>query len=134
MNPDNLHDDPVLAAFEARSRALLRERAAAPLPGHLQSRLSTARAAALAEFRERAGTPRFRIPGIWLPLGSVAAAGVLGIAVWLVQPHATAPAVAIEASPVEDAEMLASKDGPELVAEDADFYEWAGSEQDAGAG
>lgn len=134
MNSDTTKQDPALAAFEARSRELLRARADAPLPGHLQSRLTAARARALTELRERAGTPRFRIPGMWLPLGSVAAAGVLGIAVWLAQPSGGTATVAVEASPVEDAEMLASKDGPELVADDADFYEWAGSEQGAGAG
>ena len=33
-----------------------------------------------------------------------------------------------DAVTTEDAEMLASTEGPELYADDADFYEWAGSD------
>jgi hypothetical protein len=63
-----------------------------------------------------------------LPTGALAAAAILAVAVWLGQPT-TGPAGAMpDASPVEDVEILASNEGPDLVADDADFYEWAGDD------
>jgi hypothetical protein len=47
-----------------------------------------------------------------------------------VAPHAALA----EASPLEDAEMLSSSEGPDLYADDAEFYDWAGSDADGGAG
>jgi hypothetical protein len=113
--------------LERRSRELLLASTAA-LEARVRSRLTQARHAALAELGTRAGTRLFRVPGAWLPAGAVTAAAVLAVAVWLAQP-ATGPAGAsLESSPVEDAEILASNDGPDLVADDADFYEWAGTD------
>jgi len=133
MNNDTDSRDATLVRLEEASRRLLRERAEA-LPGALQSRLTAARHAALAEHARAAGTRRFRVPGMWLPGGALAAAAVLALAVFIARPVSGPGNMVAEASPVEDAEMLAAKDEPELYADDPDFYEWAGSVQAAGAG
>ena len=133
MNNDSSDKDPALHRLEERSRELLTASAAA-LSGRVQSRLTAARFAATAEVQQRAGAPRFRTPGAWLPAGALAAAALLAVAVWIAQPSGNSNGAFADASPVEDAEMLASNDGPELYAEDPDFYEWAGAEPAAGAG
>jgi len=133
MNSEN--DLPTAAdlAFEERARTLLTGSTEA-IDGRLRSRLTTARFAALAELEKRAAEPRFRVPGGWLPAGALAAAAVLAIAVWVAQPSANPGAQLAEASAVEDADILASNEGPELYADDADFYEWAGSDPSGGTG
>jgi hypothetical protein len=113
--------------LELRSRALLLASAEA-LDGRVRSRLTRARHAALAALGEPAAMRTFRIPGGWLPTGALAAAAVLAVAVWVAQPGAGPVASLADASPVEDAEILASNDGPELCADDPEFYEWAGSD------
>jgi hypothetical protein len=74
------------------------------------------------------------VPGAWLPAGALAAAAVLAVAVWVARPVETAPATLADESSMEDAEILASNDGPDLYSDDADFYEWAGSDSSGGAG
>jgi hypothetical protein len=120
-------------AFERRSRELLLGSADA-LEGHIRSRLTAARHAALAELEKRAGEPRFRVPGAWLPAGALAAVAAVALAVWIARPVGGPAAVVADATPVEDAELLASNDGPELYADDPDFYEWAGADSGGGAG
>lgn len=116
--------EPTDSAFERRSRERLLE-SAQRLDGRVRSRLNQARHAALAEAAGSA--TRFRVPGYWLPSGTLAAAAVLAIAVWIAQPNGVAPTTA-EVSPVEDIEILASNDGPDLYQDDAAFYEWAGAD------
>jgi hypothetical protein len=113
--------------LERHSRALLLASTDA-LDARLRSRLTQARHAALAALEEPSSARPFRIPGGWLPTGALAAAAVLAVAVWIAQPGA-GPALGLaDASPVEDAEILASNEGPELCADDPEFYEWAGSD------
>jgi hypothetical protein len=123
MNRDELTLTDSEAALEREAARLLRASAEA-LDGGVRSRLTAARFVALGELEKRGSAPRFRIPGAWLPAGALAAAAVLAVAVWVARPLAPTAIVA-EASPVEDAELLASNEEPELYAEDADFYEWA---------
>lgn len=118
-------------AFERRASELLVD-SAEHLDGHVRSRLTQARHAALAELEQRRARP-FRMPGFWLPVGSVAAATVLALAVWLRAPSpeaVTVAATAPEVSAVEDIAILAAADEPDLYAEDAEFYEWAGAAAD----
>jgi hypothetical protein len=131
MNRDDL--TPTDAAFEKHAAERLRASAEA-LEARVRSRLTAARFVALGELEKRSSAPRFRVPGAWLPAGALAAAAVLAVAVWMAQPAGSPNALLAEASPVEDAELLASNDGPELYAEDADFYEWAGADETAGPG
>lgn len=121
------------APFERDSRERLRASVDA-LDGQVLSRLNQARHAALAELGTNGGARAFRIPGIWLPAGVLAAAAVLAVAVWIARPISQPQAQLAEASPVEDAEILASSDNPDLYAEDSDFYEWAGASADAANG
>lgn len=129
MTPTDRNADT--GELERRSRELLLA-STATLDARVQSRLTQARHAALAELSTGGGARLFRVPGAWLPAGAVTAAAVLAVAVWLAQPSA-GPATGVEASPVEDAEILASNDGPDLVADDPDFYEWADTDAAAGA-
>ncbi len=120
-------------AFEARCREALRARADA-VDGRASSRLNQARQAALAELVCAAGSRPFRVPGIWLPAGTLAAAAVLVMAVWIARP-VSAPAVPLaEVTALEDAEILSSNEGPELYADDADFYDWVGDDNAGGTG
>ena len=131
MNSEEL--TPAEVAFGRHAAELLRESAEA-LDGRARSRLTQARFVALGELKAgRSTAPRFRIPGAWLPVGALAAAAVLAIAVWIAQPTAPQGAVLADASPVEDVELLASNDDPGLYAEDADFYEWADSDENSAA-
>ena len=59
---------------------------------------------------------------------------LLGVAVLIARPTGGPATAVAEPSPVEDAEILASNDGPELYADDPDFYEWAESEPNGGPG
>jgi hypothetical protein len=133
MNPNAREANHGLEALERRSRELLAESAEA-VDGRVRSRLNQARHAALAELVSGAGARPFRVPGRWLPVGALAAAAVLAIAVWIARPvPGPAPQLA-DALVAEDAEMLASSDGPDFYADDADFYEWAGSDAALAAG
>ena len=129
-NEDTAHG--AATAFERRSRELLRA-SAERLDGHARSRLTQARHAALDALAAGAGSRPFRVPGLWLPAGALAAAAVLAVAVWIGQPGPERAALA-DAGAVEDAEILTSGDGPELYAEEAEFYEWAGGDGSGDAG
>jgi hypothetical protein len=74
------------------------------------------------------------VPGRWLPAGALAAAAVLAVAVWVAQPPANPGMQLADTMVAEDGEILASSDGPELYADDADFYEWAGTDGALAAG
>jgi|GEM_PF-710925 len=128
------YDDPAdrtETALERRSRELLRA-SVERLDAHARSRLTQARDAALAELAAGERPRPFRVPGLWLPAGALAAAAVLAVAVWIGQAGPEHVALA-EAGAVEDADILASGEGPELYAEEAEFYEWAGGDGPGGA-
>jgi hypothetical protein len=133
MNPTTSARDADHTALERHSRELLLASVEA-VDGRTRSRLNQARHAALAELAASAGTRPFRVPGRWLPAGALAAAAVLAIAVWVAQPAGNQGLQLADAMVAEDGEILASSDGPELYADDADFYEWAGSDAALAAG
>ena len=127
MNPNTPETNDGYDGLERRGRELLNASADA-VDGRVRSRLNQARHAALAELADGAGARPFRVPGRWLPAGALALAAVLAVAVWVARPvPGSAPQLA-DALVAEDAEMLASSEGPDLYADDADFYEWAGSD------
>jgi hypothetical protein len=131
------HDETPLTDADAAFERQARERLAASteaLDGRTRSRLTEARFAALAELQKRSSRPQFRVPGRWLPAGALAGAAILALAVLIARPPGLPGGPVAEVSPVEDAEILASNDEPELYADDADFYEWAESEPGSGPG
>jgi hypothetical protein len=117
-------DEAGAGGLERRSRALL-EQSAANLDGHVRSRLTRARHAALAAQRpDRARRAWLS----WAPAGALAA-GVLGVLVYVRHGHGLLPGSAPPASGggAEDLELLADADALQLAedAGDYDFYEWA---------
>ena len=127
MNANTPDPDDGHGALERRSRELLQASAEA-LDGRVRSRLNQARHAALAELGSGAAARPFRVPGRWLPVGALAGAAALALAVWIARPAAGPGTPLADALAAEDVELLASGEGPELYADDADFYEWAGSD------
>lgn len=119
-------------AFERRLAALL-ERDADTTSGHVRSRLTQARHAALAEAAQRPGWLRRGLVArrVWMPAaGALVAAVVL---VMLLGPRRAAPAPPFTANTgalaVEDVSLLSDRDGLALVQDgDGQFYEWAAAQ------
>lgn len=115
--------------FEQQARRLLDE-AASRLDEATAARLRAARARAWQLADAAAPHAPARRPRVrwWLPVGSLAVAGVV-VAVagvlWFATP-AGAPLTGFE-----DIELLASKENPEFYAE-LEFYHWLASRVDAG--
>ena len=122
MNDHRSIADPSIDSFEQRSRLFLGE-SVDSLGSDVLERLDAGRRAVLEEFRHSAGQPRFRTPGLWLPIGSFAVALVLAIAVLIGRMLFQAPPP--EPSPAEDAELFASSEDIDLYGQDPEFYEWA---------
>jgi hypothetical protein len=118
------------SGLERRTRALL-EQSAANLDGHVRSRLTQARHAALDE-RRRSRARRAWLS--WAPAGAVAAA-VLGVLLYVRQgPVGQGPGLLpATATTTDDLELLADADGIQLAedAGDYEFYEWAAAAADA---
>jgi hypothetical protein len=88
--------------------------------------LARARRRALAARRARRGAA----PWAWGVGGlATAAAGVLGLVLWLGGPPRPAPTALVP--PTEDLELLASGEGVDFYA-DLDFYQWLAEDGDAG--
>lgn len=118
-----------LGRFEERCRHQWAAHVAALDPA-VRERLARARQQALAEGQATVNVRPFRVPGAWLPVGAFALAAGLALAVWVSRPAPVAPPTA-EAAAVEDVELLAAGEEPDFYAEEAAFYEWAGSESGA---
>jgi len=107
--------------FEARARAAF-DASVAGIDGPTCSKLTQARHRALAEVAAR---PRLRAG--WVPVGAVAAAAVLAVALSVgrgpMAPPGAAPMLA--AAPGEVFDLLAVADDLDLLAEDLEFYAWA---------
>jgi hypothetical protein len=126
--------------FERRTRALL-ESSVEELSGHVRSRLTQARHAALDQVRVARRAPLWQR---WVPAG--AAASVVLLALMFTGGHFGTPAplaAATVASPIDDLELLADSDAFEMTqdqqsgagpASDFDFYEWAAGESSATSG
>lgn len=129
------------ADFERELRGLLEE-SVQRVGGHARSRLNQARHAALAEARRprswhlpqrvaaRAGRPL-----LWMPAAGAVAAGLLvALVLW---PHAPQgyPAVNASHATVEDLDLLADRDGMDIMENgDGQFYEWAMTQADGNSG
>jgi hypothetical protein len=119
-----------LTDFERNARVVL-EHSVARIDGRTRSRLNQARHAALAAV---AAPKRAWWRGLALmpAAGAVAAAVLVSVMLWHRQPAKEAPT--LEAARVEDLDMLADKDGLDLMeGGDGSFYEWAVAQSDNGA-
>ena len=125
--------DENLSTFERNARTVL-EHGVARIDGRTRSRLNQARQAAL----EAAATGR---TAWWRSLTLMPAAGAVAaavlVSVMLLRGHpGSLPPTAVEAqhSEVEDLDLLADKDGLDLMeGGDGSFYEWAAAQTDNGA-
>jgi hypothetical protein len=109
--------------FEQRLRQLLAH-SESGVSGHVRSRLTEARHAALRSARAHTDTRRPRLR-TWLPVAAMAAALALA---WLRGPFRATPSPGAGARVVTaaDVQLLTDRDGLALVAEgDGEFYEWA---------
>lgn len=123
MATDNFHHGDGSDDFEDRIVALLKAHDA-PLEPSVRVRLEAARVAALRQ-RSGAVTARaFRVPGFWLPAAVLAASAMLAVAVWIARPQDANTVAAADSRLIEDSELLAANEEPELFSEDDDFYEW----------
>ena len=119
-----MSQDPEETALEKRTREVLEE-STARLDGRTLSRLTQARHAALAQ-QERPARQAWRT---LMPVGA-AAAGVLAVVMLTNRPDSEIAALAANASPFDDLELLSDADAPDFVddGEDLEFYEWAAGE------
>lgn len=125
------------ADFERQLHALLAE-GVQRVGGRARSRLNQARHAAVSEAaRGRRWYLPYRLaaragrPGVWMPAaGAVAAAVLVAFMLW---PQAPQGYPAVEASHAEDLELIADRDGVELMqGGDGQFYEWAMAQAEQG--
>ena len=119
--------EPAHGALEERSRALFSE-SVDNLDMPTRSRLNQARQAAVAAAGARWRPWLTRMP-LLTSAGGVAAAAVLGVALWVGSPLGHHPPAAAE-SAFEDLDLVAatdagSGDAMEMMQDDIDFYDWA---------
>jgi hypothetical protein len=119
--------DATVSAFEMQSREVF-ERSVESLDMRVISRLNHARHVALDASRRR--RPWFLRVRVWTPAAGVAAATVLGVALWLGLSTAQhAPAPTDPAPSLEDLDIVASSDesgdAMEMLQNDIDFYDFA---------
>jgi hypothetical protein len=126
MSPAN----ETLGDFERNARAVL-EHSVARIDGRTRSRLNQARHAALAAASARRPA-WWRSFALMPAAGAVAAAVLVSVMLWHREPAKEPPT--LEAQRVEDLDMLADKDGLDLMeGGDGSFYEWAAAQSDNGA-
>ncbi len=127
------------ADFERRLRALLEE-SVQGVGGHARSRLNQARHAALAQAARRRrwklplrAAARVRSRLLWMPAaGAVAAAVLVAFVLWPRGPQGF-PAVDASHATVEDLDLLADREGMDLMQSgDGQFYEWAMAQAEQG--
>ena len=114
--------------FERRSREAFDDSVEA-MDAATRSRLARARAAALAELRER------RLPwnSTWVPAGAAAAVALVAALLWTGDREQEQPAGPPLAA-LEELEMVASDEDFEMLDEDPAFYAWAAEVMDGEVG
>jgi hypothetical protein len=127
MNEEIL--DPAHSALEARSRAVFSE-SVDNLDMRTRSRLNQARQAALAAAMRGGGRSWLTRMPVLTSAGGVAAAAVLGAALWFGGPLGHHNPVPTAESTFEDLDLVAASDegtgdAMEMLQDDLDFYDWA---------
>ncbi len=121
--------DAAQSAIERRSRELFRAHVDG-LDMPMRSRLARARHAALDAAAASRGRPWFLQRRVWTPAAGVAAAALLGVALWLGSPADRVVTAADSPPSLEDLDMVASSDegsgdAMEMLQNDLDFYDFA---------
>lgn len=125
-------DEERPSEFERRSRALLEE-SVTRLDGRIRSRLAQARHAALEQADRRAW--HWRRYTLLPAAGAAAAAILVAFMLWTGGPLRPVPAGGGAPVAFEDLELLADREGLELLEEwDAAFFEWAAAQSELGEG
>jgi len=128
--------DATRSAFEDRSRELFRD-SVDGLDMRVRSRLTEARHAAL-EAAVSSRRPWFFLMRVWVPTAGMAAAALLGAALWFALPADYHHGMTAADQPgLEDLDILASSDESsgdaiEMLQNDLDFYDFA--DRDANSG
>lgn len=103
-----------------RSAQELLQASADGLDGHIRSRLTQARSAAVEEARKTRHRFDWRL---WIPAGALAGAAALAVLMWSGSPQAPqAPALAGHNS-LDDLDIMVTNESFELL-EELEFYEW----------
>ena len=113
-------------SLEQRAQELLRA-SADGLDGHIRSRLTQARSAAIEEARKS------RAPFIWrtlVPAGALASVAALAFVLWNGSQQAPGPAALHPA--LDDIDLMVTSESFELL-EDLEFYEWVAATDTDGA-
>lgn len=126
-----------MSEFEDRTRATL-DASVERLDGHVRSRLTQARHAALEELAARRSGRASWLGWLQLrtlaPAGAVAAAALVAIVLWSGRGANNMPTVADASGSMEDVELLADNDALGVSSDDdLEFYEWAAAQTDAPA-
>jgi hypothetical protein len=123
--------DETVSDFERNARTVL-EHSLTYIDGRTRSRLNQGRQAAL----EAAGARRrawWRSLTLMPAAGAVAAAVLVSIVLWRAHPVTEPPPLESQRATVEDLDLLADKDGLDLMeGGDGSFYEWALAQTDNG--
>jgi hypothetical protein len=123
--------DETVSDFERNARTVL-EHSLTHIDGRTRSRLNQGRQAAL----EAAGARRrvwWRSLTLMPAAGAVAAAVLVSIVLWRAHPVTEPPPLESQRATVEDLDLLADKDGLDLMeGGDGSFYEWALAQTDNG--
>jgi hypothetical protein len=120
--------DAAQSAIELRSAELFRA-GVDGLDMRTRSRLARARHAALEAAGPSRGRPWF-LHRVWAPAAGVAAAVMLGVALWLGSPPERVITAADSPPGLEDLDLVASSDegsgdAMEMLQNDLDFYDFA---------
>jgi hypothetical protein len=123
--------DETVSDFERNARTVL-EHSLTHIDWRTRSRLNQGRQAAL----EAAGARRrawWRSLTLMPAAGAVAAAVLVSIVLWRAHPVTEPPPLESQRATVEDLDLLADKDGLDLMeGGDGSFYEWALAQTDNG--
>jgi hypothetical protein len=122
--------DTTRSAFEDRSRELFQD-SVDGLDMRVRSRLTEARHAALEAAAASSRRPWFFRIRVWTPAAGMAAAALLGAALWFALPAGNHHGMtAADQTSLEDLDILASSDESsgdaiEMLQNDLDFYDFA---------
>ncbi|HJS21844.1 MAG TPA: hypothetical protein VJ764_04250 [Steroidobacteraceae bacterium] len=121
-----MSDDHEPGSLERRAQELLRA-SADGLDGHIRSRLTRARTAAVEAARRSRTRFGWRT---WVPAGALAGAAALALVLWSGAPRAPGPATPHNS--FEDLDLIVTSESFELL-EDLEFYEWVAAGDPDGA-